>query len=253
MENQEVRNIMTEERICVLIPSYRNEATLTDVVCRVKAYTDNIIVVLDGYPEKSLKLLREANLHPEIVCYEHNKGKGTALKEGFARAIRMGFEYAITIDSDGQHYPEDIPHFIETFMQNKGAFIVGARDFSNPNMPNSNNFANKFSNFWFHFQTGIKLEDTQTGYRLYPLHMLNQSWFITSRYESELEFLVYSAWKGIKIVSIPVQVYYPPQEERVSSFRPYRDFLRITAVNCFLTMGALLFYLPMRLIRKIRR
>lgn len=253
MENQEVKNIMTEERICVLIPSYHNEATLTDIVCRVKEYTNNIIVVLDGDPEKSLKLLRDADLHTEIVCYEHNKGKGTALKEGFARAIRMGYEYAITIDSDGQHFPEDIPLFIETFMQNKGAFIVGARDFSNPNMPHGNNFANKFSNFWFHFQTGISLADTQTGYRLYPLHMLNQGWFITSRYESELEFLVYSAWKGIKIISIPVQVYYPPQEERVSSFRPYRDFLRITAVNCFLTMGALLFYLPMRIIRKFKR
>ena len=121
--------------------------TLTDIVCRVKVYTDNIIVVLDGDPEKSLKLLRDADLHTEIVCYEQNKGKGTALKEGFARAIRMGYEYAITIDSDGQHFPEDIPLFIETFMQNKGAFIVGARDFSNPNMPHGNNFANKFSNF----------------------------------------------------------------------------------------------------------
>jgi glycosyltransferase involved in cell wall biosynthesis len=162
----------------------------------------------------------------------------------------MGFEYAITIDSDGQHYPEDIPLFIEAFLKHRGAFLVGVRDFGEENMPGKNNFANKFSNFWFYFQTGISLPDTQCGYRMYPLSMLDANWHVTSRYESELEFLVYSAWKGKKLVTVPIQVFYPEEGKRISSFRPFWDFLRITILNIVLTTGAVFYYQPARLIRK---
>ncbi len=248
-----IKDIMHRERICVVIPSYHNEGTIADVVKRCYQHTDQIIVVLDGEPEKSLQALKDADLHPTIVSYSKNKGKGDALKEGFKKAILMGFEYAITIDSDGQHYPEDIPSFIEAFCQNKGAMIIGSRNLENVDIPGGNSFANKFSNFWFHFQTGMNLKDTQTGFRLYPLSMLDSGWHVTSRYESELEFLVYAAWHGVKIVEIPIQVYYPPQNERISSFRPFYDFFRISVLNTILTTGAIFYYLPARLIRKWRK
>lgn len=243
---------MKQERISVVIPSYHNEGTVADIVLRSLVYTDDVIVVLDGEPEKSQQSLDAAGLHPIIVAYEKNRGKGDALKEGFKKAILMGFEYAITLDSDGQHYPEDIPLFIEAFMRNKESMIVGARRFEDPNIPGGNTFANKFSNFWFHFQTGLRLSDTQTGFRLYPLSMMDAGWRVTSRYESELEFLVYAAWHGVNLVEIPIRVYYPPQRERISSFHPVYDFLRITLLNIFLTSGAVFYYLPARLICKWR-
>ena len=113
------------------------------------------------------------------------------------------------------------------------------------------NFANKFSNFWFYVQTGKALEDTQTGYRLYPLHKLYGVGLLTSRYEAELELLVFASWHGVELVSIPVNVYYPPREERVSHFRPGKDFARISVLNTVLCFLAVVYGLPLRLGRKL--
>ena len=121
--------------------------------------------------------------------------------------------------------------------------IVGTRNLTEKNMPRQNTFANRFSNFWFRLQTGIDLQDTQSGYRLYTLSQLRGLSLITSRYEAELELLVYAAWAGTQIISVPVKVYYPPAEERVSHFRPVYDFVRISILNTFLCIAALFVWL----------
>lgn len=104
-------------------------------------------------------------------------------------------------------------------------------------MPGTNTFANKFSNFWFAVQTGIRLPDTQTGMRIYPLQRLHGLSLLTSRYEAELELLVFAAWSNEKIIPVPVRVYYPSAEERISHFRPAYDFTRISILNTFLCFG----------------
>ena len=240
-----------EERICVIVPTYNNERTIADVLRRIQAYTHNIIVVNDGSTSETLSAIRTLSEQPEIVDYTPNRGKGHALMRGFRRALEMGYRHAITIDSDGQHFPEDIPVLLEAFQQNRGALIVGSRNLTADNMPSKNTFANKFSNFWFRLQTGIPLEDTQSGYRLYPLDSINFRWPITPRYEAELELLVFSAWRGVPVVSVPVRVYYPPEGERVSHFRPFWDFFRISVLNSILTFGALIYFLPAKLLRKM--
>ena len=241
-----------EERICVIVPTYNNERTIADVLRRIQVSTQNVIVVNDGSTSETLAAVRSLSEVPEIVDYTPNHGKGYALMQGFRRALELGYRYAVTIDSDGQHFPEDIPLLLECFQQHKGALIVGSRNLTADNMPSKNTFANKFSNFWFHLQTGINLEDTQSGYRIYPLEAINLRWPITPRYEAELELLVFSAWRGVPVVSIPVRVYYPPEGERVSHFRPFWDFFRISVLNSILTFGTLLYYLPVKLIRSIR-
>lgn len=240
-----------EERICVIVPTYNNERTIADMLQRIQVYTYNIIVVNDGSTPETLAAVRSLSEIPEIVDYTPNRGKGYALMQGFRRALELGYKYAITIDSDGQHFPEDIPLLLECFQRHKGALIVGSRNLTADNMPSKNTFANKFSNFWFHLQTGIDLEDTQSGYRLYPLENINLRWPITPRYEAELELLVFSAWRGVPVVSTPVRVYYPPEGERVSHFRPFWDFFRISVLNSVLTFGALLYYLPVKMLRCI--
>ena len=115
---------------------------------------------------------------------------------------------------------EDIPSFVRTIVENPGALIIGERDLSNADINGKSSFANKFSNFWFHLQTGRRLKDTQTGFRAYPLRKLHGMSLLTSRYEAELELLVFASWHGTKIIPIPIAVYYPPQSERVSHFRP---------------------------------
>ncbi len=245
--------VSDEERICVIVPTYNNEKTIVDVLQRIQAYTHNIIVVNDGSTPETLTAIRTLTELPDIVDYAPNRGKGYALIQGFRRALELGYRYAVTIDSDGQHFPEDIPVIIDCHSANKDALVVGSRNLTADNMPSRNTFANKFSNFWFRLQTGIPLEDTQSGFRLYPLETINLRWPITPRYEAELELLVFSAWRGVPVVSVPVRVYYPPEGERVSHFRPFWDFFRITVLNSVLTIVSLFSFIPARILRKISK
>ncbi len=245
--------VFDEERICVIVPTYNNEKTIVDVLQRIQAYTHNIIVVNDGSTPETMAAIRTLTELPDIVDYAPNRGKGYALIQGFRRALELGYCYAVTIDSDGQHFPEDIPVIIDCHSANKDALVVGSRNLTADNMPSKNTFANKFSNFWFRLQTGIPLEDTQSGFRLYPLEAINLRWPITPRYEAELELLVFSAWRGVPVVSVPVRVYYPPEGERVSHFRPFWDFFRITVLNSVLTIVSLFSFIPARILRKISK
>ncbi|MBR5921921.1 MAG: glycosyltransferase family 2 protein [Bacteroidales bacterium] len=245
--------VFDDERICVIVPTYNNDKTIVDVLQRIQAYTHNIIVVNDGSTPETLAAIRTLTELPDIVDYAPNRGKGYALIQGFRRALELGYRYAVTIDSDGQHFPEDIPVIIDCHSANKDALVVGSRNLTADNMPSRNTFANKFSNFWFRLQTGIPLEDTQSGFRLYPLEAINLRWPITPRYEAELELLVFSAWRGVPVVSVPVRVYYPPEGERVSHFRPFWDFFRITVLNSVLTIVSLFSFIPARILRKISK
>lgn len=251
-EQTDIRQLMAERKICVVIPTYNNAEHIVDVLRRTAAITHDIIVVVDGCTDDTRQRLAAFSDAPlQVVDYVENRGKGHALLAGFKQAINKGFEYAITIDSDGQHYPEDIPQFVTASVAHPKALIVGARNLNQKNMPGGNTFANKFSNFWFSVQTGIRLPDTQTGYRLYPLQHLSGVHLITSRYEAELELLVFAAWSGKKLIPVPVRVYYPPKAERVSHFRPVADFARISMLNTVFCLIAVFYGWPKALWRKL--
>ena len=239
----------SSENICTIMPTYNNGGTLRDVVERVMKQSAHVIVVNDGCTDNSADILASFGDRITVVDYGSNRGKGYALKQGFRKARQMGFDYAITIDSDGQHFPEDIPLFVEALGQHPGALIVGSRNLKQENMPGKNSFANKFSNFWFRLQTGLNLPDTQTGYRLYPLKRLPH--IFSARYEAELSLLVFSAWRGTKLIPIKVNVYYPKAEERVTHFRPFWDFFRISVLNTILCLVALVYGWPSILFHKI--
>jgi glycosyltransferase involved in cell wall biosynthesis len=235
--------------ICVIIPTYNNRNTLASVIDSVLEYVDDVVVVNDGSTDETTDILYQYKEKIKIISYSKNRGKGFALKCGFNYAQERGFKYALTIDSDGQHYAEDIPKFVEAAEKYPNALIIGNRNLTQDNMPRKNTFANKFSNFWFTLQTGTKLPDTQTGYRLYPLKKMKRLRPFTSRYEAELETLVRCAWRGIKLVSIPVKVFYAPVGERVSHFRPGMDFFRISLLNTLFVGLAVLYGYPRKLFR----
>ena len=240
-------------KICVVMPTFNNAGTLRDMVERTLQFCPDVIVVNDGCTDTSAEILSSLGDKITVVDYGRNRGKGYALKQGFKKAIKLGFDYAITIDSDGQHFPEDIPLFINALKQYPNTLIVGSRNLNQENMPEKNTFANKFSNFWFKVQTGVNLPDTQTGYRLYPLKNLPNLRFLTSRYEAELELLVGAAWRGTDLIPIKINVFYPKAEERVTHFRPFWDFFRISVLNTFLCILAIVYGLPSRAIRRARR
>ena len=240
---------MQQLKVCTVMPTYNNGGTLRDIVERVLAYCADVIVVNDGCTDNSAEILASFGDRIIVVDYGKNRGKGYALKQGFKKAKALGFDYALTIDSDGQHFPEDIPLFVEALEQHPGTLIVGSRNLNQENMPGGNTFANKFSNFWFKIQTGINLPDTQTGYRIYPLQKLSH--IFSARYEAELSLLVFSAWRGTDLVPIKVNVSYP--EDRVTHFRPFWDFFRISVLNTILCIVAIVYGWPSRLIHKLLR
>jgi glycosyltransferase involved in cell wall biosynthesis len=237
-------------KACVIIPTYNNAATIAAVISDVAAYSQDIIVVNDGSTDNTWQVLEQ---FPAIqkTSYKKNAGKGFALRKGFEAAVANGYAYAITIDSDGQHYAKDLPEFLNRLESEKNSIIIGERNLNQSNVPGKSSFGNKFSSFWFMVETGIKMQDTQSGYRLYPLLPLRKIHFITRKYEFEIEVLVRAAWRGVTISSMPVSVYYPPAAERVSHFRPLKDTVRISILNTILVLVAFLYIKPRDILRHI--
>lgn len=235
--------------ICVIIPTYNNVATISYVVMRALEQCHDVIVINDGSNDGTERILQTTE-GITLLHHTRNRGKGAALKTALRYAKKQGYAYAITLDADGQHYPEDIPLLLQANIDHPGCLIVGQRQMQGVRRTAGSDFANKFSNFWFFIQTGVPLPDTQTGYRLYPLHKLYGLSLMTNRYEAELLIMVMASWHGVKLVSTPVGVYYPPIEDRVSHFRPSKDFARISVLNTCLCLLALCYALPLYIVRR---
>lgn len=235
---------------CIIIPTYNNATTLPKVIAEVLEYTTHVIVIDDGSTDETKNILQHfQQIH--IISYSPNKGKGWALRQGLRYAADNGYQYAITIDSDGQHFAEDLPAFLNKSKAEPNALLIGARNMNQESVPGKSSFGNRFSSFWFRVETGIKGPDTQSGYRLYPLKPLCKMYFFTRKYEFEIEVLVRAAWKGVKINWVPVSVYYAPKEERVSHFRPFKDFFRISVLNTILVLITFLYIKPRDFIKAL--
>ena len=232
---------MNRLKVCVIIPTYNNHKTVERVLKGVLERTENVIVVNDGSTDSTAEILSNYKTITQIHLPK-NKGKGNALRQGFIAAKLAGFDHAITIDSDGQHFPEDIAIFLKHIDEEGQVLLIGSRDMTSDNVPKKSSFGHKFSNFWYHFETGVKLTDTQSGYRSYPLNSIPKKLF-TQKFEMEIEVIVRSSWKGVLVKNIPVNILYDP-DERVSHFRPFKDFTRISILNTALVVVALLVVKP---------
>jgi len=253
---------LRELKCCVIIPTYNNAELIEQVIIDCKEFTtitlgkdrnvSHLMVVNDGSTDDTKAVLER---HPFIMqlSYTPNEGKGIAMRRGFEYALEQGYDYAITLDSDGQHYAKDIPTFVDELMENNNAIVIGSRNMGQENVPTKSSFGNKFSSFWLWVETGIKLADTQSGYRLYPIRAIKDFRFVTGRYEFEVEVLVRAAWEGIDLYCAPIDVFYPPAEERVTHFRPFKDFFRISVLNTFLCILAFFWFRPRMFFRNLKK
>ncbi len=234
-------DLINRLKICVIVPTYNNHKTLERALDSILAYTSHILIVNDGSTDATNQILKN---YSQLVQIHHKKnlGKGIALRNGFKKAIELKYQYAITIDSDGQHFASDIPKFIDAIVKEPKVLLIGSRNMTTDDIPKKSSFGNKFSNFWFWFETGNKLDDTQSGYRLYPLFLIPKNYH-TKKFEFEIEVIVRSAWKGIVVKNIPIQVLYDPTE-RVSHFRPFKDFTRISILNTILVIITIFYIWP---------
>lgn len=238
-------------KIAIVIPVYNHERTLRFVVEKslevIHKYEKNekngiefldVIVIDDGSTDKSLESIQDL----EIIKIQHtvNKGKGAALCTAAKYLRENGYTHMISLDADAQHIPDDIVLFLAALKDNPYGFIVGARDFSVPNVPSSSRFGRKFSAFWMFIQTGTYVSDMQSGFRAYSLDAFICLDLKETRYAFEVEVLVKAAWAGFVITEIPIQVYYQNKTERVSHFNKIKDNVQISILNTKLTVRALI-------------
>jgi glycosyltransferase involved in cell wall biosynthesis/uncharacterized protein (DUF2062 family) len=215
---------------CVLIPTYDNERTIASVVRDSLEVCPDVFVVNDGATDNTPRILEELG---GIVLLEHptNRGKGAALLTGFREALERGFTHAVTLDSDGQHSAEKIAAFLEAARESPESIILGNRNFEGSGAGRGSRLGRKNSNFWTWVETGLRIPDTQTGFRCYPLESILDLHFVTTGFDFEIEVLIKAAWSGVKVESIPVPVRYFSGADRVSHLRPFVDFMRIARLN----------------------
>jgi len=237
---------------CVIIPTYNNSKTLKGVIESVLEFTSRIIVVNDGSTDETRNILAGFT-GIQVLNFTENRGKGLALRKGFKEAVAMGYDRVITLDSDGQHFASDIPVFLKKLEENPDFLIVGARNMTGESIPGKSSFGHKISNLSFHFETGINLPDTQSGFRLYPVQLLDKLKFFTTKYEFEIEVLVKASWDGILVESVPIHVFYAKGKERITHFRPLTDFTRVGLLHTWLIILTFLWYFPQRFLNRIKK
>ena len=241
-------------RVRVCIPAYNNPLSIGDVIIDTLSTVQfPLLVVDDGSDEAISDVVRQHARYGEIssallagrleiIRIPVNRGKGHAIQEAIRASVASGFTHLCTIDGDGQHYPREIQKLVAESMAHPWAIVIGSRKFEveNENIPGSSKFGRSFSNFWVAYQTGLKISDSQSGFRLYPLFQLQGVRFFTRRYDFEVEVLIRAIWKGMSIREVEIDVFYPKREERVSHFDKFWDNVRISILNtCFVVLALL--------------
>ena len=223
-------------QIAIVIPAFNEELTIVDVCKRALEQAKFVIVVDDGSSDKTLDLIHSFNTSNSsgskliVLQNESNLGKAATLWKGMQHAESLGVDAVVSIDADGQHCPEDIPRFIETATQQPDTIIIGARLADKTAIPAKRYYANKCANFWLSWAAGYCIDDSQSGFRLYPCNLIRQLSPDTQRSKSfvfESEILINAAKLGFRSIPIKIEAIYNPNA-RPSHFRGVTDILLIT-------------------------
>ena len=222
-------------KLLIAIPVYNHGRTLRDVAQRALAVHPDVLVVDDGSTDGGGDTLQ--GLPVRLLRHERNLGKGQAIMTAAREAHRLGMTHLATIDADGQHDPADLGSFLPLLHSQPEALIVGTRRFG-ADVPASSRHGRSFSNFWLRVQTGVRLGDTLSGFRVYPVAVLLELPLRESGFSFENEVLVRAAWAKVPLREVEISVIYPP--DRVSHFQLLRDNVIISFLNARLTMRTIL-------------
>jgi glycosyltransferase involved in cell wall biosynthesis len=212
----------------VVIPAYNEAETVRDVAMRARQQCANVVVVDDGSTDRTFRAV--AGLDVTVLRNEENCGKAGSLSRGFEHALAYGAIGVITLDADGQHAPEEIPSFVKQSLDDPNAFLIGARRRDQRRASFWRYVANRIADFWIGWAAGQPIEDSQSGFRLYPAQLLRD---VTLNHDQkhgfvfESEILIEAVRRGwaCQNVSISVRLRAGP---RPSHFRPVLDIARIT-------------------------
>lgn len=231
-------------KIFVVVPTYNNPKTIKSVAKDLLAHNYVPIIVDDG-SDIEIETLFSEDEKRSIYFVKHavNRGKGEAIKSGLAKVKELGATFAGSIDGDGQHLAQEMHKLLEVYTDD--TIIIGARNLDMTNVPFVSKFGRWFSNFWARWDTGKDINDSLSGYRIYPISILDLP-VKSSRFDWEMEVLVRHADAGKDIKEALIECYYPNPEDRVSHFTDM-DTLAIVWVH----VQILPFKWPRMLLNKI--
>lgn len=217
--------MLKQDRVGIVIPTYNHGSRLPAVIRQAAALDFPVFVVDDGSTDETAEILRAMD-GISVLTHSENQGKGAALRTGF-RAALASCDWVVTLDADGQHNPEDAPTLLRAVPDGQRPIVLGKRQgMSGEDVPWTSRFGRKFSNFWVRVSGGPLVEDSQSGFRLYPLPEALNLEVQARRFQFEVEILVEAYGQGIPVLEAPVHVVYQKGAERISHFHPWKDFFR---------------------------
>lgn len=226
----------------VIMPTFNNSGTVLGIVQRLAALSLPLFVVNDGSTDATADILAEAKTAiPVLTVLTHplNRGKAAALRTGFTAAAAAGFTHAVTIDSDGQLDPEQVPDLLAAAAARPQALVLGMRDAHSHDYPAASRWGRLFSNLMIRLECGARVSDSQCGFRVYPLAALQSLSCGSGRFGYETEIIVHAVRVGCPIAEVPVNCRYFPGDRRITHFRPWRDSLAHLNMHARLLLGML--------------
>ncbi len=215
------------ENTAVVIPVYNAGETLPELLWGVLANTsaENVICVDDASSDDSADICLDHGV--QLHRMHRNRGKGSALKVGFNLAMRQGFEFVLTMDSDMQHHPDQMERFLIKQREANADLVLGKRAFFRSGMPMARVASNTLTSLIVTLMSGTRICDSQSGYRLYGLEPLKGCILRTERYQLETEILFEYVRKGAVVAHIPISTIYNDQPSHIRHVRDIMNFLGV--------------------------
>ena len=219
-------------KFCCIIPAFNEEKRISEVISGVREFIPAVIVIDDGSYDATAALAEKTGAY--VIRHGKNCGKGMALRTGISHALKQGYDAVMTLDGDGQHAPAEIADFLAAFASERGDIIIGARLWDKAAIPLYRYIPNQIGIFCVSRAAGCRIDDTQSGFRLYKREVLESVQLETTGFETETEVLIKAGKAGFRIHSIPVSAIY--NSDYKTNFRPIRDFYRISILFLKLTI-----------------
>ncbi|KKG09296.1 glycosyltransferase family 2 protein [Methanosarcina sp. 2.H.A.1B.4] len=217
-ESQDARGT-TPQNITVVLPAFNEEVSIGSIVLLTRHYADNVIVVDDGSSDRTATIARNAGAH--VVEHEVNKGKGAALKTGFTAAAALGADVIVTMDSDGQHNPAEIPLLVAPIIDGYAEMVNGSRylNHHDKNTPIYRRIGQTVLDTATNMNSGLKITDSQSGFRAFAASTKNVFRFNAKGMAIESEMLADAGRSGLRITEVEIGVRYDVDGSTISPIK----------------------------------